>query len=417
MIPEIFNMSCGQTELTEACKKSLGKDVITIYSPSFWQMEEEALALLQEFLGTKNEIIIVFGTGTSGIEASLNSILEPGDRFLIAHNGMFGEIMSLMTQAAGAVPVKVPFELGTPVDPGVIAVALDKERNLKGIGVVHGETSVGVANPLEEIGQLARERNLLYVVDAISSFASEELRVDDWNIDLCVVNGQKCLGAPQGNTFVSVSPRAWERIRGRRERIRGFYMNLLACKDYLNMARTEQKNWAAGGNKFEFHLEEAPHPASPSFVIIQGVWASLQQLREEGLERSIMRHKVAGKAMRAAVKAMGLDYICQDDRYADNAVTAIFLPNGIEDYQIRKHLFEHYGVILGDANMLSWDVYKSQIGRNYVRFGTMGEAARYHKVLYAIFAFGMALRDLGADVDVERAMSAVQRIYKEEEAL
>jgi len=414
VIGESFNMSCGQTQLTGACRKKLGEDVITIYSPPFWQMEEEALALLQEFLGTKNEIIIVFGTGTSGIEASLNSILEPGDKFMVAHNGMFGEIMSLMTQATGAVPIKVSFKLGQPVDPNVVAAALDKEPDVKGIGVIHGETSVGVVNPLKEIGKLAREKDLLYVVDAISSFASERLFVDDWNIDLCVVNGQKCLGAPQGNTFVSVSPRAWERIRGRRERIRGFYMNLLACKDYLNMARTEQKNWAAGGNKFEFHLEEAPHPASPSFVIIQGVWASLKQLREEGLEMSIARHKVAGKAVRAAVKAMGLDYICQDDRYADNAVTAILLPDGIEDYQIRKHMFERYGVILGDANMMSWEVYKSQIGRNYVRFGTMGEAARYNKILYAVFALGMSLRGLGTKVDLEGALTEVQGIYEEE---
>jgi len=183
------------------------------------------------------------------------------------------------------------------------------------------------------------------------------------------------------------------------------------------MAAIERKNWAAGANKFEFHLEEAPHPASPSFVIMQGVWASLKQLEQEGLEKSIARHEIAGKAVRSAVKAMGLDYMCQDDRYADNAVTAIFLPDEIEDYQIRRHLFERYGVILGDANMMSWDVYKSQIGRNYVRFGTMGEAARYHKVLYAVFSFGMALRDLGVEVDVERAVSAVQRVYMEGGAL
>jgi len=191
MMMENFNMSCGQTELTEACKKSLGKDVITIYSPPFWQMEEEVISLLQKFLGTKNEIVIVFGTGTSGIEASLNSILEPGDKFMIAHNGLFGEIMSRMAQAAGAVPIPVHFELGKPVDVKTIAAALDRHPDVKGIGVVHGETSVGVVNPLKEIGELAREKDLLYVVDAVSSFASEELFVDDWNIDLCVVNGQK----------------------------------------------------------------------------------------------------------------------------------------------------------------------------------------------------------------------------------
>ena len=412
MIQEYFNMSCGQTELTEEAKKVLGRDVITIYSPPFWEMEREVLTLLQRFLHTRNEIVIVFGTGTSGIEASLNSILEPGNKFMIAHNGMFGEIMSVMAEAAGAIPVKVPFELGQPVDPDVIAEALDKEPDVKGIGIVHGETSVGVTNPLEEIGKLARERDLLYVVDAISSFASEELFVDDWNIDLCIVNGQKCLGAPQGNTFVSVSPRAWKRIHARKQRIHGFYMNLLACKDYLDMARIERKNWAEGANQFEFTLKEAPHPASPSFVIMKGIWASLKQLQNEGLEESIKRHELAGKAVRAAVKAMGLDYICQDDQYADNAVTAVFLPDSIEDYQIRKHLFNRYGVILGDANMMSWDVYKSQIGHNYVRFGTMGEAARYHKVLYGVFSLGMALRDLGKKVPTEQGVSAVQAVYK-----
>lgn len=411
MIQETFNMSCGQTELVESAKRSLGSDIITIYSPPFWEMEEEVLALLQKFLYTENDIVIVFGTGTSGIEASLNSILEPGDKFLIAHNGMFGEIMSLMTRAAGAIPVRVSFGLGTPINAEAIDAALDDNPDVKGIGVVHGETSVGVANPLREVGEIARKRDLLYVVDAVSSFASEKLLVDDWNIDLCVVNGQKCLGAPQGNSFVSVSSRAWERIKARKQKIRGFYMNLLACKDYLDMARTEQKNWSAGGNKYSFNLKEAPHPASPSFVILKGMWAAMKQLEQEGIAAAIARHETAGKAVRAAVKAMGLRYICRDEKHADNAVTAVLLPKSIEDYGIRKHLFEQYGVIFGDANMMSWDVYRSQIGDNYVRFGTMGEAARYNKILYAVFALGMTLQDMGEKANVEAAVNAVREVY------
>jgi aspartate aminotransferase-like enzyme len=377
-------------------------------------MEEEVLSLLQKFLYTSNDVVVVFGTGTSGIEASLNSILEPGDKFMIVHNGMFGEIMSLMTRAVGALPVVVPFKLGTPICAEAIDAALDDHPDVKGIGVVHGETSVGVANPLKEVGDIARKRDLLYVVDAVSSFASETLLIDEWNVDVCVVNGQKCLGAPQGNSFVSVSERAWKKIKARKEKIRGFYMNLLACKDYLDMARTEQQNWSVGANRYEFNLREAPHPASPSFVIMKGMWAALKQLEQEGIDASINRHETAGMAVRAAVKAMGLHYICQDDSYADNAVTAVLLPQSIEDYGIRRHLFERYGVIFGDANMMSWNVYKSQIGKNYVRFGTMGEAAHYHKVLYAVFALGMTLRDLGEKADVSRAVSAVQDVYQKE---
>lgn len=409
---EYFNMSCGQAELIETSKASLARDVIPIYSPPFWKMEEEALALFQTHLGTKNDIAIVFGTGTSGIEATVNSILEPGDRFLVAENGMFGEIMSLMVETVGAKPVRVDAPLGLPLDARAIEQALDADRSIKGVGVVHGETSVGIANPLKEIGALTRSRGLLFVVDAISSFASEELHVDDWNIDLCIVNGQKCLGAPQGNTFVSVSPRAWQRMESRATRIRGFYMNLLACRDYLNMASVEHKNWNAGKNEHTLKLREAPHPASPSFVILKGVWASLHALTEEGLEHYIARHETAGRAVRAALGAMGLETMCREERVADNAVTAILLPQGIDDFQIRRHLFDRYQVILGDANMLSWERYRREIGRQYVRLGTMGEAARRHKVLYALFALGMGLNDLGAPVDVPAGLATAAEIYE-----
>jgi len=410
---EFFNMSCGQAELVEASKASLGRDIIPIYSPTFWNMEEEALALLKKNMKTANDMIIVFGTGTSGIEATLNSILEPGDHFLVGHNGMFGEIMRIMVETVGGIPVVVKAPLGSPIDPAAIEKQLDADPSIVGIGVVHGETSVGVANPLAPIGRIARERDLLLVVDAISSFGSEHLDVDAWNIDLCVVNGQKCLGAPQGNTFVSVSPRAWKTMESRKTRIRGFYMNLLGCRDYLDMARVEQANWEAGANVHQFTLREAPHPASPSFVILKGVWESLRALEQEGLEPYIRRHQIAGKAVRAAVQAMGLETMCKDERFADNAVTAILLPAGIEDFQLRRHLFETYHVILGDANMLSWDQYTEQIGRQYVRLGTMGEAARRNKVLYGLFALGSALRDLGASIDVTAGIQAATSEYQE----
>ena len=191
-------------------------------------------------------------------------------------------------------------------------------------------------------------------------------------------------------------------------------MNLLGCRDYLDMARVEQANWKAGANVHRFSLREAPHPASPSFVILKGVWESLRALDREGLEPYIRRHQIAGMAVRSAIRAMGLKSMCKNDRHADNAVTAILLPDGIEDFQLRRHLFEDYQVILGDANMLSWDQYVEQIGGHYVRFGTMGEAARRHKVLYGLFSLGSALRDLGAEVDIDAGIRAATKVYEEE---
>ena len=405
-------MSCGQSELAERNKHSLGLEVVPIYSPPFWRMQNEALQLVGRFLMTDADPVLVFGTGTGGIEAALNSILEPRDRFLVAHNGLFGEIMSTLVRRVGAESVEVRFELGTPVDPDVVARALRDHQGIKGIGLVQSETSTGVRNPVRELGALAREHNALFVVDAVSSFASEELLVDEWGVDLCVVNGQKCLGAPQGLSVVTVSPAAWQAMRSRRTQIPGFYMNLLACWDYLRMATTEEQNWQAGRIVNRLQLEEAPHPASPSFVLLKGLWASLRDLQEEGLDACILRHQTAGLAVRTAVESLGLERMCKDARFADNAVTAVFLPDTIDDYTLRRYLFERYGVILGDANMVSWDDYRRQIGRNYVRIGTMAGAACFHKVQYAVFALGMSLMGLGAPVTASAIGEAVKRVQE-----
>ena len=121
---------------------------------------------------------------------------------------------------------------------------------------------------------------------------------------------------------------------------------------------------------------------------------------------------MAGKAVREALKALGLTTMCAREADADNAVSAVFLPQGLGDYGFRRHLYETYGVILGDANMLSWETYRNQIGRQYVRIGAMGESAKYQRVLYALFGFTMALRDLGAEADPMAATEAVKKVYK-----
>ncbi len=406
MPQEIFNMSAGQSALTPRCKSILGKLTVPVYYPPYWQIEQEVHGWLSTFLNTKNEIILLTGTGTYGLEASLNSILAAGEKFVVVNSGLFGQVLKTLVERVGGIPVEITVEPGKAVEPSQVTRVLEANPDVVGVGIVHSETSVGTRNPIEKIAHVVKEQGLLYLVDSISAFGAEELDVDRWGIDLCITSAQKCLGAPQGVAIVTVSTAAWETVDRRASEIHGICLNLHTWREYNKMVQVDQRNWK-GKSRLLSPLTDIIHGPSPSFTIIQGLWASLAQIAEEGFEAFRQRHIVAAKAVRAGARAMGLQIMATDDAIADNAVTAILLPDRINETVLRRHLFDRYSVIFANG-------YIAELGINYLRFGTMGESARLPQVLYSMGALGMALRDHGVDVNVEAALAAVNQTYKEE---
>ena len=402
----ILNLSAGQTTFTALCSRTLGEEVVPIYYPPYWELESQVREWLREMLGTKNEIIIMTGTGTYGLEASLNSFLSRGEKFLVINTGIFGDVLATLTRRVGAIPIELRAPPGKTVDLEKVEEALKTNRDVKGVGVVHTETSTGVRNPVREIAAIAKSYGeFIVLVDAISSFGSEELEVDNWGIDICVTSSQKCLGAPQGTTIVSVSSRAWDVIEKRKDNIHGICLNLHVWREYNQMVTVDIENWAKGYHAKPSPLTDIIHGPSPSYALIRGLWASLKEIREEGFVQFRRRHEVAAKAVREGVKALGLRVLA-DESCADNSVTAVLIPEKVDELSLRRRLFEVYGVAFANG-------YK-ELGINYIRFGTMGESARFPKVLQGVMALGRALQDFGVSTNIEAGIDAVVRVYQKE---
>jgi pyridoxamine--pyruvate transaminase len=264
--------------------------------------------------------------------------------------------------------LEVPYN--EAVDPGAVEAYLHQHPDIELVTVVHSETPSGTFCDVATLGAIAREHGALTLVDCVSSLGGMRLEVDDWQLDVCVAGAQKCLGGPPGMTLMSVSEAAWERIAANPAAPRASYLSMLDWKE----------QWLEG-DKFPF---------TPSVADLHGVEAAVDELLEEGLEKSIERHARSAAACRAGARALGLDLWPRTDEIAADCVTAIAVPDGLSDDQVRAHCRERYGVMISAG----------QGAGNLVRIGHMATSARGLYPVIGLGALGQTLLDLGARVDV-----------------
>jgi len=199
---------------------------------------------------------------------------------------------------------------------------------------------------------------------------------DVWQLDVCVAGPQKCLAGPPGMSLMTVSDAAWERIRANPSAPRASFLSMLDWKE----------QWI-DGDKFPF---------TPSVSDVHGVEAACDELLEEGTEASIERHELSAATCRAGVRAMGLELWPRSDAIAAACVTAIAVPDGLTDVQVRAHCRERYGVMISGG----------QGAGNLVRIGHMGPSARSLHPVVGLAAVGQTLLDLGAQVDIGAGVEA-----------
>ena len=209
-----FNMSCGQTALHPDCLESLGKQLVTpLYYPPYWNIEGETIEMLQVLFNTKNDVLLITGTATHGIESVINSTLEKGEKILTVDSGVFGHLYKEVADITGACPKELYVERGKSISPEAIRAELLKDPEIKMVSVCFVETSMGTMNPIKEIGNVLKEfPDVLYMVDGVSAAGAVDIRVDDWGIDFLCTSGQKTLNAPQGVAIVTVSKKGWKKL-------------------------------------------------------------------------------------------------------------------------------------------------------------------------------------------------------------
>ncbi|TML67628.1 MAG: alanine--glyoxylate aminotransferase family protein [Actinobacteria bacterium] len=371
-----FTLSAGPVMASPRVLAALGSPITYHYDPAFLEAFRRTERKLAEIFRTENDILLMQGEAVLGLEAAARSLVKEGTPVLNLVQGIFGKGMGYWLKDFGAELHELEVPYNDAVEPADVESYLAEHPEIELVTVVHSETPSGTLCDVAAIGPIARAHGALTLVDCVSSVGGMPFRTDEWQLDVCVAGPQKCLAGPPGMSLMTVSDAAWERIANNSSAPRASFLSMLDWKE----------QWI-DGEKFPF---------TPSVSDVHGVEAACDELLEEGLESSIERHARAAVACRAGVRAMGLELWPRSEAIAAACVTAIAVPDGLTDVQVRAHCRERYGVMISGG----------QGAGNLIRIGHMGPSARSLYPVVGLAAVGRTLADLGATVDIGAGVDA-----------
>jgi aspartate aminotransferase-like enzyme len=332
----------GPTPLPSVVREALARDMIAHRGPEFAAILRECIDGLQWAFQTRHDMVVLTASGTGGLESLAANTLSPNQRLLVASMGYFGDRMGRIARAFGVDVVQVDFEPGTAVDPQVLQDRLRAEPDIDTVFVTHNETSTGVLNPLPELARAVRQvrPEALLLVDGISSIGSVPVQPEAWGLDVCVAGSQKGWMIPPGLSFVSISPRAWERQA--HAKLPKFYFDWRQAK-------------RAG--------DEGSTPWTPAVSLFFGLQAALGLMRDEGLEALFERHRRLAQFTRDGLRDLGLKLLA-DPRHASPTVTTAYVPERVSARQLLRDLHDRHGVVLAGG--------QGSLAGQIIRIGHMG---------------------------------------------
>jgi aspartate aminotransferase-like enzyme len=363
----------GPSEVDPEVLSIMARPVLAHYGSEWCQIHIETCDKLKRIFNTNQSVLLLPGPGNAAIDLAVGNLIEPGDKALNVLNGFFGEIFRSSIEMHGGRSIDIKADIGKAVSPDQIRHKLSEERDIKAVFAVHSETSTGVLNPIKEIGEICGEFNVLYVVDTISSFSGIEVRMDDWNIDICIGYASKALGSVNGIVPVAISDRAWKVALNRRTPMRARFLNLQVWKKFID-------EWSSWGH---------PFPSSMPSSVILALKRATELALEEGLEKRYRRHYIAGKATRAGLRNLGFQIVPKEEE-ASSTITAAMVPNNINIGKLKGILNERFDILIAEMGALT--------GVKGIRIGHMGVTASPMYVIPTIAAIEVALAELGVSV-------------------
>jgi len=358
-------MTPGPTAIDERVRRALSRPITNPdLDPAFFEFYKQVCRKVARIAHTDETVLIMAGEGILGLEAAVASLVEPGEEVLCLANGVFGHGFADFVAMYGGVPVKVERDFRQPLTVEDLEAVLAGHPKVRVATMVHCETPSGLLNPVQELCPFLSERGIITIVDAVASLGGDEVRADAWKIDVLLAGSQKALSAPPGLTMVSVSERAWEKIKARREPVRGFYLNL----------NTWREAWLEGGY-FPY-----TQPVSDLYALDEACDILL-----EDLEGALARHRALAAATRHALTSNGLE-LYPESHFA-NTVTAFVIPRGLDDEEFRGHLWRKYRVMIAG----SWGRLAGQVWR----IGHMGYNASRARLAETFLALDAAFGDFG----------------------
>ena len=319
----------GPTNVPDRVMRAMLKPMIDHRSPEFRILYESLAENMRYIFQTEGDVYVLTVSGTGGVECVVGNTVNAGDKVIVPVFGLFSERMKEAIARRGGKPVEIRLEWGEAPTANQMKEAVEREAEAKAIALVYNETSTGVTvRDLPKIGEIAKEHDMLLLVDAVSILGGDELPVDKWGIDICVTASQKCIACPPGLALFSVSQKAWEAAE-RTER--PFYFDMLEMRRFSERKET---------------------PFTPALPLFFALDEALKMAREEGLENRFRRHRICAEAFYAAIEALGLEPL-PDRTVRSSTVIAFRKPHGVDNEAVRKIMSEDYGVVIsGGAGKL-----------------------------------------------------------------
>jgi alanine-glyoxylate transaminase / serine-glyoxylate transaminase / serine-pyruvate transaminase len=338
--------------------EALSRPMLGHLDPEFVDLLDETCERLRTVFRTANALTLpISGTGSAGMEAAFVNVVRPGDPVVVGVNGVFGERMCEVAARAGAEVTRVEAEWGQPLDPQQL---LDAHPAPKVIAVVHAETSTGVRNDVEALGQ--GKGDALLLVDCVTSLGGIPVEVDAWGIDLAYSGTQKCLGVPPGLAPLTVSDRARERIV---EKPASWYLDLNLLGRYTG--------GATGARTY--------HHTAP-ITMVYALHAGLGAVLDEGLEDAHHRHAECGRLLQEGLQTRNLELFAAPGHRLPQ-LTTVYVPEGLDEAKARRCLLERHGIEVGGG----LGAYAGKVWR----IGLMGHTARPRNVALLLAALDEVL--------------------------
>lgn len=391
--PQRLLMGPGPVNAHPRVLRAMSADLLGQFDPEMTGFMNQVMALYRPIFGTANQwTFLVDGTARAAIEAALVSIVHPGETVLIVNFGRFGLLLSEISARLGARIETIDAPWGEVLSLDEIAAAIDR-ASPKLVATIHGDTSTTMAQPLDGLGDIVRAAGAYLYVDATATLGGMEVRADRWGADIVTAGLQKCMGGPSGSAPITISDHAAERIFLRRHVEQGIRRDDIADGAGIRIP----SNYFDLAMIMDYWSEKRLNHHTEATTMLYAARECARVALGEGLDARFARHRKAGAAMSAGLRAMGLT-LFGDDVHRMTNVTGVYIPADVDGEAVRRQMREQFEIEIGTA-------FGPLQGKIW-RLGAMGYNAMKHKVLLTLGALEACLNLHGVKVPLGDAVPA-----------
>ena len=370
----------GPTYVEPEILLEMAKPVFNHRNTKFKELLADVTNTSKKLLRTENEVYFLTSSGTGAMECAVVNSFSKGEKVLALINGSFGQRFADIAKQYQVEVIEYHDTWGKGFDlEKVKEIISDNGENLKGILVIHCETSTGVLNDIESISKLRVCNETLLLVDGISSIGAAPVETDKWGIDVILTGSQKVLALPPGLSLISFSERALKAYKA--SNLPKYYWDI--------------------GKYRKFYQDKKETPYTPAIPLYVGLLKQLRDLDSKGFDKEVEKHDRISQMVRIAVRAMGLELL-NEDKVSANTVTPIIVPEGISLKEMRNILLEKYAVdVAGGQGKLEGKIF---------RIGHLGNVEPLF-VISVLAAVEMTLKELGHPIEIGTGVKAAQEYW------